>query len=89
MNMPTLIHPADPTEAFRRRRLADLNPGTDRAVLERLHGMTWDHAGLARDFEVIGFMAPFVVARRKADGKAGSLEFQHDPRFYFEWQEDG
>jgi hypothetical protein len=32
---------------------------------------------------VIGFMAPLVVVRRKHDGKKGSLEFQHSPRFYF------
>ena len=48
----------------------------------------WDPAGLAGAFEVIGFMAPLVVARRKADGRIGSLEFQHQPRFYFNWQED-
>jgi hypothetical protein len=38
---------------------------------------------MGQDFEAIGFMAPFVVVRRLADGKKGSLEFQHDPRFYF------
>ena len=78
----------DPTEAFRRRRLAELNPGVERAELERRHGQVWCPAELARDFEVLGFMAPYVVVRRKADGKVGSLEFQHDPRFYFNWQED-
>jgi hypothetical protein len=30
-----------------------------------------------------GFKAPLVVVRRKSDGKKGSLEFQHQPRFYF------
>ena len=33
--MQALIQPADPTEAYRRRRLAELNPGVDRAELER------------------------------------------------------
>lgn len=28
-------------------------------------------------------MAPFAVVRRKSDNQRGSLEFQHDPRFYF------
>jgi hypothetical protein len=32
---------------------------------------------------VVGFTAPYVVVRRRSDGKKGSLEFQHDPRFYF------
>jgi len=43
----------------------------------------WNTEELSEDYEVIGFMAPFVVVRRKGDGKKGSLEFQHQPRFYF------
>ena len=86
--MPTLIHPADPTEAYRRRRLAQLNPGVDRAELERHHGQVWDLRELAATFIIVGFAAPYVVVRRKSDGKVGSLEFQHDPRFYFNWLED-
>jgi hypothetical protein len=31
-------------------------------------------------------MAPFVVVRRLSDGQKGSLEFQHHPRFYFNFQ---
>jgi len=38
---------------------------------------------LGREFEVAGFMAPFVVVRRRSDGEKGSLEFQNNPRFYF------
>ena len=79
---------ADPTVAFRRQRLAELNPGVGRAELEHRHGAVLDPARLAASFEVIGFMAPLVVVRRKADGRLGSLEFQHDPRFYFNWRED-
>ena len=37
-------------------------------------------------FEVVGFQAPFVVVRRKADGQLGSLQFTHSPRVYFGWQ---
>jgi hypothetical protein len=37
----------------------------------------------ARDFQVLGFLAPYVVVRRRSDGRKGSLEFQHNPRFYF------
>ena len=88
--MPTLAHPVtDPTEAYRRRRLVELNPGADKVTLERRHGKVWDLRGLATGFVVVGFMAPYVVVRRKSDGKVGSLEFQHFPRFYFNWQEDG
>jgi hypothetical protein len=89
MTMPssTLIA-RDPTEAFRRRRLAELNPGVGREELERRHGRVWDLRQLAADFIVVGFMAPYIVVRRKADGVVGSLEFQHLPRFYFNWRED-
>ena len=87
--MHTLTHPViDLTEAYRRRRLTELNPGVDRAELERRHGQTWDLRELAAAFIIVGFMSPFVVVRRKSDGIVGSLEFQHDPRLYFNWQED-
>jgi hypothetical protein len=74
----------DPTEAIRRERLAEINaePGS-RQALEAKHGQVWNTQELSRDFDVEGFMAPLVVVRRKADGQRGSLEFQHQPRFYF------
>ena len=34
---------------------------------------------LTKDFEVIGFLAPLVVVRRRSDGVKGSLEFQSAP----------
>jgi len=79
----------DITEQLRRVRLAVLNaePG-NRQSLEQRHGQVWDGSELGREFEVIGFMAPLVVARRKSDGTRGSLEFQHYPRFYFNWEDD-
>ena len=79
--------PQDPTETLRRERLVEINavPGS-REALEAQHGQVWDTEQLAEDFEVIGFLAPVVVVRRRSDGKKGSLEFQHSPRFYFGWQ---
>lgn len=38
-------------------------------------------------YEVIGFGAGFCVVRRKVDGVRGSLDFQHSPRFYFDFSE--
>lgn len=78
----------DPTEPIRRQRLAEINaePGS-REALEARYGKVWAADELAVDFEVIGFMAPLVVVRRKADGVKGSLEFQHQPRFYFNFQQ--
>ena len=79
----------DVTEDLRRGRLALLNAEAgNRQALEGRHGQVWDGAELGRDFEVLGFMAPYVVARRRADQRLGSLEFQHYPRFYFNWRED-
>jgi len=56
--------------------------------LEEQYGKVWDSQGLRQDFEVLGFMAPFVVAKHKATGKKGTLEFTHIPRAYFNWVED-
>jgi hypothetical protein len=77
----------DPTEAARRQRLAEINvEPKDRAALEAAYGQVWDTRELARDFVVIGFIAPLIAVRRKQDGILGSLEFQHQPRFYFNWK---
>jgi hypothetical protein len=81
---------SDPTEAIRRERLAEINaePGS-RKGLEGEYGQVWDTEQLTREFEVIGFMTPLVVVRRRSDGVKGSLEFQHRPRFYFNFAADG
>ena len=77
----------DDTEQVRRQMVADINSNAgERAELEARFGQVWDTAELQRDFDVIGFMAPFVVAIRKSDGVKGSLEFQHNPRFYFNFR---
>ena len=80
---------ADPTERIRKALVQDLNsnPGT-RQALEAEYGRVWSTDELTRDFEVLGFLAPFVVVRRKSDGRKGSLMFTHLPRFYFSFQED-
>ena len=75
---------SDATEPFRRHRIAEINaqPGSLEA-LEAEYGSVWDTGELTEVFDVIGFMAPLVIVRRKSDGVKGSLEFQHSPRFYF------
>jgi hypothetical protein len=74
----------DETEPLRRERLAEINaqPGS-REALETEYGQVWSTTELSEDFEVLGFAAPLVVVRQKSDSKKGSLEFQHNPRFYF------
>jgi hypothetical protein len=74
----------DPTEDLRRQRLAEINAEAgSREALEARYGKVWNTQQLADDFEVVGFLAPFVVVRRKADDVKGSLEFTHNPRHYF------
>jgi hypothetical protein len=78
---------SDPTEAARRERLTEINAvASERAALEARCGQVWDTRDLAHDFVVVGFAAPLVVVRRKSDGVRGSLEFQHQPRLYFNFQ---
>ena len=70
----------DETETIRRQMVASINaaPGS-RADLESKYGKVWSTSELTEDFEVLGFMAPFVVVRRRLDAVRGSLMFQHDP----------
>lgn len=78
----------DETEGIRSRLAATLNtvPGS-REELEAEYGQVWDTEQLSAEFEVLGFMAPFVVVRRKSDGQKGSLMFQHHERYYFSFKE--
>lgn len=74
----------DPTENYRRNMIETGQPAKDLAeATER-----WNTDELQRDFEVIGFAAPFVVVKRKSDGQKGSLEFVHHPRVYFNFVAD-
>jgi hypothetical protein len=70
-------------EAIRRHMVESRVPERD---LEKYDGQRWDTQELAADFEVLGFLAPFVAVRRKADGVKGSLEFVHSPRVYFDFR---
>ena len=74
----------DHTESIRREMVAEINSESKtRASLEAQYGAVWDTQQLGEDFEVLGFLAPFVAVRRKADSAKGSLMFSHSPRFYF------
>jgi hypothetical protein len=57
------------------------------AALERGEPV-WDTTTLQAEFTVEGFAAPYVVARRRADGTRGTLMFTHSPRRYFAWHAD-
>lgn len=69
---------SDPTEGMRRHEAARINrEGAPEGV------ETWDTQRLQEDYEVLGFMAPYVLVRRKSDGVKGLLEFSHHPRLYW------
>ena len=70
------------------RQIRCAHQAAERAALAERYGRVWDTSELANDFEVLEFAAPFVIVRRKADKKLGSLMFQHYPRYYFSFEED-
>ena len=80
----------DETEPFRRARVAELaTQQTDnRAELEARHGKVWNTQELQEEYAVTGFLAPYVIVRRKRDDAIGSLEFQHEPRYYWGFERD-
>ncbi len=78
---------SDSTEAIRRKMVAEINAVEgSREYLEAKHGEVWDTSELQEQFEVLGFMAPFVGVRRRCDGVRGNVMFQASPRFYFRFQ---
>lgn len=79
----------DETEEYRRQKQVELNsPAANREKLEAEYGKVYDTEQLTNEFDVIGFMAPFAVVKRRSDGVKGSVAFQHWPRFYFSFKED-
>ena len=80
----------DETEDIRRAMVAEINSNLgSREALEAAHGQVWSTSELIRDFSVISFAAPFVVVERNSDRAAGTLMFQHHPRFYFKFEAVG
>lgn len=73
----------DPTEPLRRVLVAVTNAEND----DDIPSPKWTTEELTLEFEVVGFMAPFVHVRRRSDGKTGTLMFRHSPRIYFGWEE--
>lgn len=78
----------DDTEDLRKVLVVavNTNPRT-REELEKEYRDVWNTHELGLEFEVTGFAAPLVVVKRKCDGAVGSLYFQHEPRYYFDFQE--
>jgi hypothetical protein len=75
----------DSTEDARREMITSGQPAAD---LAGDLGPQWTTEQLQQEFEVLGFLAPMVVVRRRSDGATGSLEFTGRPRVYFAWRPD-
>lgn len=71
----------DETEEIRRALIPEMEASL-KAATERGE-QVWSSDELRAEFEAIGFMAPFVVVRRRSDGVIGSMQFTHHPRYYF------
>lgn len=71
----------DPTETARRELIPTM-PAEAAAAVERGEPI-YTTAEMTAEFETVGFMAPFVVVRRRSDGVRGTLMFTHSPRYYF------
>lgn len=77
----------DETEEIRRHQAEQINSILgSREFLENLHGEVWNTQELQEEFEVLGFLAPYCIVRRRSDGIRGSVMFQHSPRFYFHFE---
>ena len=57
-----------------------------RAELEAVFGRVWDTRQLAAEFTITSIITPdALVVRRKVDGAVGTMTFQNQPRFYFQF----
>jgi hypothetical protein len=63
-----------------------LDIDSERQRLEEIYGPVWDTKEVGKEFEILGFLAPFVAAKHRESGKKGTLLFQHQPRFYFDFK---
>ena len=80
----------DPTEELRKNLVKSINSQPEeREKLEEVFGKedVFDTEEVGEKFEITSFLAPFVAVKRKSDGAKGTLMFQHNPRFYFNFQE--
>ena len=83
----------DETEGFRRQKVAEINsqvasddPEAERKRLEAIHGKVYNTSEVASEFDILAFMAPYVVVTSRRTMQKGTLEFQHHPRFYFNFR---
>ena len=77
---------SDSTEDIR-RRLVGAMPGIRELAVQEGEQM-WSTDQLREEFEVVGFLAPFVSVIRRSDGAKGVMCFTHSPRWYWGFEEE-
>ena len=75
----------DETEGIRKVLVKEINStkDTEREDFELRYGKVWNTQELSEEFTVSGFMAPYVMVKRKLDDTKGTMMFSHSPRYYF------
>ena len=84
----------DNTETTRKIHMVLINAGYSDNEIERYQELVntygkdnvWTSDQISQDFNIEGFMAPYVVGTRRVDNVRGSLTFTHSPRFYFDFK---
>jgi hypothetical protein len=66
--------------------LKEAYPDVFQAIQEE-GGECWTTEEVTKEFDILGFMAPFCTAVRMETGKKGVLAFVHRPRIYYGWRE--
>ena len=83
----------DPTESFRREAVAQINSEVEsndedleRARLEKLHGKVYNTQEVQAEFDIEGFIFTCYRTSQAKSKISGTMEFQHSPRFYFNFR---
>jgi len=63
--------------------LKEVYPDVHQAIEEV--GECWTTDEVQDEFEILGFMAPFVTVERRKTKEKGTLAFVHRPRVYYGW----
>ena len=83
----------DRTELLRRHAVNGINSeiesqdaNLERVRLEVKYGKVYNVKEVSEEFEIHGFMAPYVTCVNRHTKEEGVLEFQGYPRFYFNFR---
>ncbi len=76
MPLPVFVRPLGMTGQTIPATFTEWEPDMERLTTEQMR----------EQYEVLGFAFGFVIVRRKSDNVQGTLDFDHAPRFYYNFQ---